>query len=74
LGRPKRSAGEEVLHTSLQECRRKILQLEAMQKQVDDMVIREKRQFERLHFALKKSQDDAAYRRSLQKIVESLEK
>jgi hypothetical protein len=70
--RPRRGAAEEVLQTALQESRRKIHQLENMQKVIEDMLLRERKQFERLHFALKKAHDDAAYCRSLAKMVDQL--
>jgi hypothetical protein len=70
--RPRRGAAEEVLQVSLQESRRKIHQLENMQKVIDDMLLREKKQFQRLHFALKNAHDDAAYCRTLAKMVDQL--
>ena len=37
--------------------------------QLEDVLEREKKQFERLHFAYKKSNSDAAYARTMEKML-----
>ena len=58
----------EVLHNSLRESRRSVVELEAVGKAVAAALDREKKQFERLQFVLKKASDDAAYLKGQRKL------
>ena len=62
------SALVEVLHDSVRLSRRTVVELEAIQKAVAVALEREKKQFERLQFALKKATDDAAFAKSMGKL------
>ena len=59
----------EVLHDSMRTSRRTVVELEAIHKAVGNALEREKTQFERLQFALKKATDDDAFRKSMAKVV-----
>ncbi|KAK9830653.1 hypothetical protein WJX74_000364 [Apatococcus lobatus] len=67
---PKPTAAEEVLQAGLQDSRRNIIQLENIIKALEKQQEREQKQFERLHFAYKRAQGDAAYIRSCEKRLE----
>ena len=43
--------------------------LEEMQKQLEGAIEREQKQFDRLHFSHKKAQSDAAYARTMEKLL-----
>jgi hypothetical protein len=51
----RQTAHEEVLTAALRQCRRSILLLEKLEKDVAAALERENKQFERLHFALQKA-------------------
>lgn len=61
------SVQEQILNTALGESRKNIRQLSALAKEVESSLEREKKQFERLHFALKKAHADAAYLKSMER-------
>jgi len=69
-GERKPSALEEVLLTALQNSRRNIKQLEAARDYAAQSLVREQKQFERLHFCLKKANSDAAYQHTLEMLLE----
>ena len=64
------TALEEVLVAALRDSRRTLVQLEEMQKVVEQQLERERKQFDRLHFSFQKAQGDAAYIRTLQKMMD----
>lgn len=64
----KPSPAEEVLFQALREARRNVLKLEDMKKAVERAIENEERQFERVQFAFKRAQSDAAHIRTLQKL------
>lgn len=66
LSRP--DAISEVLHDSLRQSRRTVVELEAVAQVVAALLAREKRQFERLQFALKKAGNDAAFAKSVARV------
>ena len=43
--------------------------LEEMKKQIEAAIEREQKQFDRLHFSHKKAQSDAAYARTMEKLL-----
>ncbi len=43
--------------------------LEQMKKELEAAIEREQKQFDRLHFSHKKAQSDAAYARTMQKLL-----
>jgi hypothetical protein len=67
------SANEEILAASMQQSRRTIRALEAMQREVTGLLERERKQFERLHFAYKKVRSDAAYLAAIEKMLHERE-
>ena len=50
--------------------RRTIVQLERFEESLKGCISREKRQFERLHFCLKKARSDTAYIKTLESLKE----
>lgn len=58
----------------MQDSRRNIIQLENIIKALEKQQEREQKQFERLHFAFKRAQGDAAYIRSCEKRLEQQKK
>ncbi|KAK9845502.1 hypothetical protein WJX81_008026 [Elliptochloris bilobata] len=63
-------AAEEVLLTALRESRRNLIGLQASQKALVEAIKREEMQFDRLQFAYKKAISEAAYVRTLEKLLE----
>jgi hypothetical protein len=64
----KPSPGEEVLLHALRQSRRTILRLEHAQKELEEALELENKQFERIQFGLKRATADAAFIRTLQKL------
>ena len=60
------SAQEEVLYAAMGDSRRNIIQFERLAELIKSSIEREKRQFERLHFCLKKAKSDSAYIKALE--------
>lgn len=58
----------EVLHDSLRQSRRTVVELEAVAQVVAGLLARERKQFERLQFTLKKAQNDAAFAKSIARV------
>lgn len=54
---------------ALRDSRRNLLGLEQMKKQIEAAIEREQKQFDRLHFSHKKAQSDAAYARTMDKLL-----
>ena len=63
------SALEEVTMAALRDARRNIVMLEEMKKQIEAAIGREQTQFDRLHFSHKKAQSDAAWLRTMEKLL-----
>lgn len=55
------------MYALMADSRRTVIQLERLGKLIESSIEREQRQFERLHFCLKKAQGDAAYIRALER-------
>ena len=55
---------------ALRQARRNVLILEGLKKQVAAAIEREEAQFERIHFSLKRATSDAAYIRTLKKLLD----
>ena len=62
------SPAEEVLIEALRQARRNLLRLEQEQKQIEFDLEQQQKQFDRIQFALKRAQGDAAYIRTLEKL------
>ena len=62
------SPAEEVLLEALREARRNIIRLENLQKAIEINLEEQQKQFDRVQFALKRANSDAAYIRTLEKI------
>ena len=60
------SAQEEVLYAAMADSRRTLMQFERLLDLIKAAKEREERQFERLHFCLKKARGDAAYIKALE--------
>ena len=54
---------------ALRDARRNIMMLEEMKKQIEKAIEREQKQFDRLHFSHKKAQSDAAWARTMEKLL-----
>ncbi len=54
---------------ALRDARRNIVMLEEMKKQIEAAIGREQTQFDRLHFSHKKAQSDAAWLRTMEKLL-----
>jgi hypothetical protein len=65
---PKPSPAEEVLMHALRQSRRTINRLEQAQRELEEALIQENRQFERIQFGLRRATADAAFIRTLQKL------
>lgn len=63
------TAQEEVTLAALRDSRRNLMGLEEMRKQLEGAIEREQKQFDRLHFSHKKAQSDAAYARTMEKLL-----
>lgn len=59
------SPQEEVLYAAMADSRRTLLGLERQADMIQQSIVREKRQFERLHFCLKKARSDTAYLKAM---------
>jgi hypothetical protein len=64
------SAQEEHLFGALQAARRNIIRLETWKKQTEEALESERRQFDRIHEALKCAKSDAAWNRTLTILLE----
>lgn len=73
LDLPKISAMEELLLTALQTSRATVRQLVIMETELEAAIAREKKQLERIEFAIEKARTDAAYYRSLETLVNRLD-
>ena len=63
------TALEEVTLAALRDSRRNLIALEDMMKRLEGAIEREQKQFDRLHFSHKKAQSDAAYARTMEKLL-----